>query len=171
LRSSAPKGLSFPGFFCDDINTGSKASLKLEKKLYLLQEEGANLSVPLALGPDDKEVGDRRVRDPSLGPVDHIATPFLACASGHATRVRAVSRFGKALKKTEMESSAGGLIVDLSEERHTKQPKISPFAESTREHRTSRQRCTLWGSYPFPPSTCSSAAPYRIDLKYGQRLF
>ena len=59
------------------------------EKAYLGEDKAADLSVPLALCPHDKDVGDRGVGDPGLGPREQepSAAGSFARLGRHARRI------------------------------------------------------------------------------------
>ena len=63
---------------------------------HLLEHEAANLAIPLALGPNDKDVRDGRVGDPRLRSTDHEASSrCLGRLGHHASGIGAVVRLGE----------------------------------------------------------------------------
>ena len=61
----------------------------------LLDDEAADLAV-LGARPDDRDVGDRAVRDPHLGAVEDPVGPVAPCVRPHRARVGAGIRLGQA---------------------------------------------------------------------------
>lgn len=57
--------------------------------MHLVEDKPADLAVPLALGPDDKDVGDRGVGDPGLGAREEVPASAggLARLGRHAGRI------------------------------------------------------------------------------------
>ena len=66
---------------------------------YGLDQEPSNLLVPRTLCPDDTQICDRRIRDPCLGAVEHVAPGgriLLGCRL-HRGGVRTMVRLGQTL--------------------------------------------------------------------------
>src|SRR5262249_5124384 len=86
----------------DDLASGRGAQGKFSFDLRgrqalhaLLQDEAADLA-GVVLGPDDEDVGDRRIGDPHLAALEDVAAVHLAGARPHAGGIRAGVGLGQA---------------------------------------------------------------------------
>ena len=125
----------------------------------------------LGLGPDHEDIGDRRVRDPHLRAVQHIAAGGLLRRGLHARRVRSRIRFGQAKTADPFAAtpvSAGIFCVALRCHRHrsdTSPDWIAPTSCCDSRSRPAPPRARpgrrRHSDAPSPPYSSGTVTPSR----------